>query len=48
MTGALETNHKIFVSYYNVSKGFDTVWTDRLFLQLFQNGLRGECGDSCT
>ena len=38
---ALETNRNVFVSYYDVSKAFDTVWTDGLFWQLYQKGLTG-------
>ena len=38
---ALETNRRVFVSYYDVSKAFDTVWTDGLFWQLHKKGLRG-------
>ena len=38
---ALETNCNVFVSYYDVSKAFDTVWTDGLFWQLHNKGLRG-------
>ena len=39
---ALETNRNIFVSYYDVSKAFDTVWTDGLFWKLDQGGVNGK------
>ena len=38
---ALETHRTVFVSYYDVSKAFDTVWTDGLFWQLYNKGLKG-------
>ena len=38
---ALENNRNVFVSFFDVSKAFDTVWTDGLFFQLYQKGVRG-------
>ena len=37
---ALETNKKkVFVSYFDVSKAFDTVWINGLFYKLYQKGI---------
>ena len=41
MSRALESNRNIFVSYFDVSKAFDTVWTDGLFYKLFNMGITG-------
>ena len=38
---ALESNKQIFVAFYDVSKAYDTVWTDGLFFQLHEMGIRG-------
>ena len=38
---ALETNKHVFVMYYDVSKAFDTVWTNGLFYKLYEIGIRG-------
>ena len=38
---ALETNKNVFVTYFDVSKAFDTVWTNGLFYKLYQMGVRG-------
>ena len=38
---ALETNRSVFVSYFDVSKAFDTVWTNGLFQKLHEMGVRG-------
>ena len=38
---ALETNRSVFVSYFDVSKAFDTVWTNGLFHKLHEMGVRG-------
>ena len=39
---ALETNRNVFVSYFDVSKAFDTVWTDGLFYKLSKMGISGK------
>ena len=39
---ALETNRNVFVSYFDVSKAFDTVWTNSLFYKLYNMGLVGK------
>ena len=38
---ALESHKNVFVSYFDVSKAFDTIWTDGLFYQLYQKGVKG-------
>ena len=38
---ALEQHKQIFVAFYDVSKAYDTVWTDGLFFQLHEMGIRG-------
>ena len=38
---ALETNRNVFVSYFDVSNAFDTVWTDGLFYKLSEMGISG-------
>ena len=38
----LETNNKVFVSYFDVSKAFDTVWINGLFFKLYELGVRGK------
>ena len=37
----LETNSKVFVTYLDVSKAFDSVWIDGLFYQLHSLGIVG-------
>ena len=36
-----ESNKKVFVAYYDVSKAFDSVWIDGLFCQLYNLGITG-------
>ena len=36
-----EDGKKVFVAYYDVSKAFDSVWTDGLFFQLHKLGIKG-------
>ena len=36
-----EGGKKVFVAYYDVSKAFDSVWTDGLFFQLHKIGITG-------
>ena len=36
-----EGNRNVFVSYYDVSKAFDSVWVDGLFFQLYKLGIKG-------
>ena len=36
-----ESGKKVFVAYFDVSKAFDSVWTDGLFFQLHQMGITG-------
>ena len=36
-----EEGKKVFVAYYDVSKTFDSVWTDGLFFQLHKLGIQG-------
>ena len=38
---ALEHNKQVFVAFYDVSKAYDTVWTNGLFYQLRNMGIRG-------
>ena len=35
-----ESNDKVFVAYYDVSKAFDSVWIDGLFFQLHKVGIK--------
>ena len=39
---ALETHNKVFVSYFDVSKAFATVWINGLFSKLHDIGLNGK------
>ena len=39
---ARESGHKVFVAYFDVSKAYDTVWTDGLFFQLHKMGVNGK------
>ena len=41
VSSALENNRNVFVAYFDVSKAFDTVWTDGMFYKLYQMGIRG-------
>ena len=38
---ALENNNKVFVTFLEVSKAYDSVWTDGLFFKLHEMGLKG-------
>ena len=38
---AMECNKQVFVAFYDVSKAYDTVWTNGLFFQLHNMGIRG-------
>ena len=38
---AMECNKQVFVVFYDVSKAYDTVWTNGLFFQLYNMGIRG-------
>ena len=42
IASALETNNKVFVAFLDVSKAYDTVWTDGLFFQLNKMGITGK------
>ena len=42
VASALETNNKVFVSYFDVSKAFDTVWINGLSYKLYEVGIRGK------
>ena len=39
VSAALESHRNVFVSYYDVSKAFDTVWTNGLFWKLNKGGI---------
>ena len=39
---ARETNNSVFVSYFDVLKAFDTVWTNGLFYKLYNAGITGK------
>ena len=39
---ALETNRRVFVTYLDVSKAYDTVWIDGLFFKLHKMGIDGK------
>ena len=39
---ALEEGNKVFVTFLDVSKAYDTVWTNGLFFQLNEMGLKGK------
>ena len=41
VSNALDAGKRVFVSYFDVSKAFDTVWTNGLFYQMHQNGVVG-------
>ena len=38
----LETHSKVFVSYFDVARAFDSIWIDGLFFQLYALGIRGK------
>ena len=42
IANALEKNDKVFVTFLDVSKAYDTVWTDGLFFQLHEMGITGK------
>ena len=42
VSSVLEKNNKVFVSYFDVSKAFDTVWINGLFFKLHEMGIRGK------
>ena len=42
ISAAQEGDHKVFVAFFDVSKAYDTVWTDGLFFQLHKMGIRGK------
>ena len=42
VASALEAHKKVFVSYFDVSKAFDTVWTNGLFSKLHDIGITGK------
>ena len=42
VANALETNSKVIVSYFDVSKAFDTVWINGLFVKLHDMGIKGK------
>ena len=42
ISAARAKGHKVFVSYFDVSKAYDTVWTDGLFYQLHGMGITGK------
>ena len=42
VANALETHNKVFVSYFDVSKAFDTVWINGLFSKLHDMGIIGK------
>ena len=42
----LETNEKVFMTYLDVSKAFDRVWINGLFVSLWDLGYKGVHGDS--
>ena len=42
MSYALEKHDKVFVSFLDVSKAYDSVWTDGLFYQLHEMGIKGK------
>ena len=39
---ALESKGKVFVTFLDVSKAYDTVWTDGLFFRLYEMGINGK------
>ena len=39
---SLGDGHQVFVAYFDVSKAYDTVWTDGLFYQLRAMGIHGK------
>ena len=42
IASALEQHSRVYVTFLDVSKAYDTVWTDGLFFQLHQMGLKGK------
>ena len=39
---AFENNNKVFVTFLEVSKAYDSVWTDGMFFKLHEMGLKGK------
>ena len=42
VSSALEHHRSVFVAFYDVSKAFNTVWTDGLFSKLYDIGITGK------
>ena len=42
VSDALGTNRNVFVSYFDVSKAYNTVWTNGLFYKLYKLGITGK------
>ena len=42
VSSALDTNRNVFVSYFDVSKAYDTVWIDGLVFKLYKLGVQGK------
>ena len=36
-----ESKKKVYVAYYDISKAYNSVWTDGLFFQLHKMGIKG-------
>ena len=41
IAAGLDTNKKVFVAYFDITKAFDSVWIDGLFYHLHQKGVVG-------
>ena len=39
---SMDSNNHCIVTFFDVAKAFDSVWTDGLFQQIFDSGIKGK------
>ena len=47
IAGNLEKQKNVYIGLSDTKKAFDTVWQDRLFYKLFDNGQQGKTSGDC-